>query len=94
MTYEIRILPQARSDLPRLKDFLVGKSPRAARRAAEAIEAAIRSLADFPHRGRNSDREGHKELIVRYGRDGYVILYRVDQRSVVVARIFHGLEQR
>jgi plasmid stabilization system protein ParE len=94
MTHEVRLLPEARADLPRLKTFLAGKSPRAARQAGRAIEAAIRSLAIFPDRGRNSGIENHRELIVRYGRDGYVVLYRVEQRRVIVARIFHGLEDR
>jgi hypothetical protein len=33
-------------------------------------------------------------LIVPFGRDGYVFLYRVEPKAVVVARIFHGREQR
>ncbi len=35
-----------------------------------------------------------RELVVRFGRDAYIIQYRVDSESVVAARIFHSLEQR
>jgi plasmid stabilization system protein ParE len=31
---------------------------------------------------------------MRFGRDGYVVRYRVDERTVIVTRIFHTREQR
>jgi plasmid stabilization system protein ParE len=94
VTRDVRLLPGARSDLLRLKDFLATKNSRAARQAGQTIEAAVRSLAVFPDRGRSSDIPGLRELVVRYGRDGYVVRYRVEPELVVVTRIYHGLEQR
>jgi len=37
---------------------------------------------------------GGRELLVRFGRHGYVVQYRVEGEEVLVARVFHGLEDR
>lgn len=44
--------PQAIRDLQRLRDFLHGKNPDAARRAAVAIRRGLTLLADLPRAGR------------------------------------------
>ena len=38
--------------------------------------------------------EDHRELMVPFSSSGYVVRYRVDIDSVVVARIFHMREDR
>jgi len=80
-------------DLVRLSDFLAGKSPQAARRSADAIKAAVRSLGAFALRGRVTASD-LRELNVEFGRDGYVIQYRVEDDRVLVLRLFHALEDR
>jgi plasmid stabilization system protein ParE len=66
----------------------------AAMRAVEALERAVASLDQFPLRTpRKGSPETH-EMIVRFGRAGYVIRYRVRDDEVVITRIFHGREQR
>ncbi len=84
----------ARNDLVRLQAFLVSKSERAAETAVETISSAVRSLAEFPERGRMLRGGRSRELTVRYGRDGYVLRYRIVEQSVFVYRIFHGRERR
>lgn len=89
----VRLTPAAAADLGRLVDFLSRKSERAAQSAATSIERAVLSLAELSERGRTTPVPGLRELVVRFGRDAYIIQYRVDSDSVVVARIFHSLER-
>jgi plasmid stabilization system protein ParE len=84
----------ALDDLERLEDFLAGKSVRAANAAIDAIEGAIYSLSELPERGRPSPRGKFRELLVPFGKDGYVLRYRVRSNEVVILRIFHARERR
>ncbi|MDQ2861526.1 MAG: type II toxin-antitoxin system RelE/ParE family toxin [Pseudomonadota bacterium] len=76
--------------MSRLVAFLSEKSPRAADRAASVLAGAIRSLDRFSERGRRGPADGLRELIVPFGRDAYIVQYRVEPARVVVARIFPG----
>ncbi|WP_332764712.1 type II toxin-antitoxin system RelE/ParE family toxin [Phenylobacterium sp.] len=88
------VLGRARRDLARLEEFLARKSPGAANRAAATISDAVLSLAELAERG-HLDPEGRfREIAVRFGRDGYVIQYAIEPQRVLVARIFHALEDR
>jgi plasmid stabilization system protein ParE len=87
-------LPAAEADLDRLCDWLAERSARAAADAADAIIDSIYGLADFSERGRLTADPAFRELLVDFGRDGYVVRYRVDGDIVFVVRIFHGREQR
>ena len=93
MTRAVRFLARAKDDLARLDDFLAEKNPDAANRAATTISEAVMSLADNSERGRPG-RGDVRELVVSFGRDGYVVQYRVAPRDVFIARIFHAREQR
>ncbi len=53
----------------------------------------IQSLEAFPDRGWLIAR-GVRELLAPFGRDGYVLRYRVGPTQVTVTRIFHGKERR
>lgn len=75
-------------------DYLAMRSPAAALRAYDTLEAAIRSLDEFSERGRPGPEPELRELIVRFGQGAYVVQYRVDPTTVIVARIFHGREDR
>jgi plasmid stabilization system protein ParE len=90
----VRILPAAEADLDRLCDWLATRSPRAAVNAADAIIDAVYALAEFSERGRLTADPEFRELLVDFGRDGYVVRYRIRGAAVVVVRIFHGRERR
>lgn len=45
-------------------------------------------------RGHLSSEGDARESLVRFGRAGYVIQYRVTHDAVMVLRIFHSLEER
>jgi toxin ParE1/3/4 len=91
---DVRLTSIANRDLARLVDFLADRNPAAALRAYDILEEAILSLDQFSERGRPGPEPGQRELIVPFGSGAYVVQYRVDPTTVVVARIFHGREDR
>lgn len=93
MTYRVVISPSANRDVDRLEDWLAERSPQAALRVGGVLKAAFLSLADMPHRTWRID-EGVRELMVPFGRYGYVIRYEVRESRVIVTRVFHALEDR
>ena len=86
----------ALADLARLHDFLAGRNPDAAHRAIDALTRAVQSLDTFPERGRPAGTPGVRELIVPFGRYGYVMRYAYSASAdeLVVLRIWHGREMR
>jgi toxin ParE1/3/4 len=84
------------ADLARLQAFLAGKDRAASDRAVAALIAAIESLDTFPERGRPCGTLNFRELIVPFGRSGYVLRYAYSaaKDEIVVIRIWHGREAR
>ena len=95
MKREVRLTSIANRDLVRVIEFLADWNPAAAAlRAHDTREAAIQSLDMFSERGRPGPELDLRELIVPFGSGAYVVQYRVEPTTVVVARIFHGREDR
>jgi len=94
LTLRVRISNTAKRDLSRLEDFLIGKSPAAANRAASLIAEAILSLRDFPDRGYGYPLQAVREWPVRFGRSAYIVRYLVGHDEIVILRVFHGREDR
>jgi plasmid stabilization system protein ParE len=67
--------PNALANLERAFVFLSEHDPTAATAAAKAIRTAVAGLADHPLIGRPIDRD-LRELVISFGRTGYVALYR------------------
>ncbi len=84
----------ARADLARLHAFLADKNPAAADRVASVLIAAIQSIEAFPKRGRPTDTANVRELVVPFGRSGYVLryAYSTETDEAIVLRIAHGGE--
>jgi plasmid stabilization system protein ParE len=76
VTYSARAL----ADLDRLVDFLAVENPNAAVAAATVIVDAVTILERHPHIGRPV-RGRLRELVISYGRTGYVALYRAGFRG-------------
>jgi addiction module RelE/StbE family toxin len=74
---------RAFSDLERLADFLIKDAPQAAVTAIEVIRDGIEILERHPFIGRPCE-EGLRELLISYGKSGYVALYSYEQRQDVV----------
>ncbi|MDE1149094.1 MAG: type II toxin-antitoxin system RelE/ParE family toxin [Azospirillaceae bacterium] len=66
-------------------------NPEAANRLARALLAAGHSLAMFPQRGRPGLEPDTRELTVAWP---YVIVYRVRDDMVEIARVWHGAQER
>lgn len=94
MNYVVLLTPDAEDDLARLEDFLVERDASAAIRAAVVIAEAIASLSEHPDRGVPGFRPGVRRIFAPFGASAYVIEYRVDPGKVIIARIFHGREDR
>lgn len=71
------------SDLERLADFLAKDAPKAAIAAINVIRDGIEILERHPLVGRPCE-EGLRELMISYGKSGYVALYSYEQRQDVV----------
>jgi plasmid stabilization system protein ParE len=86
----------AAADLERLHRFLRDRSPAAARQAVAALVDAVESLDTFPERGRPTGTSNIRELIVPFGRSGYVLRYAYSAAAdeTVILRIWHGREAR
>lgn len=93
MIHRVVLTAEAERDLVRLANFLARYNENAARRAGDAIKAALRSLGRMPARARRISADLH-ELDIRFGKSGYVVQFRVDHDAVIVARIFHMREDR
>jgi plasmid stabilization system protein ParE len=65
----------ALANIERAFEFLAREDPGAATRAAAAIREAVETLARHPLIGRPVDGD-LRELVISFGRTGYVALYR------------------
>ncbi len=65
----------ALANLVRAFEFLAGHDPGAAANAATAVREAVETLANHPLLGRRVTGE-LRELVISYGKTGYVALYR------------------
>ena len=83
----------AELDLSNLVKWLGARSPSAADRALEMFFSRVDRLLDFPASAPEVE-DGKRELFVDFGRDGFVVLYRFDQETVFVERVYHGLQDR
>ena len=86
--------PAALRDVARLRAFLLPKNPDAARRAVTAIREGVKLLADHPEAGRpRKDMPADfREWIITFGAAGYVALYRLERKQVLILAIRHGRE--
>jgi plasmid stabilization system protein ParE len=85
--------PRAQREFDNHIDWLAERSPSAARRAALQLLNAIDRLLDFPESAPDIGR-GRREAVVPFGRDGFVLRYRISGQAVIIQRIYHGLQQR
>ena len=72
---EIAYSPNAIANIERAFEYLAEKDPRSALAAASAIRTGVKVLARHPLIGRPAEDE-LRELVISFGRTGYVALYR------------------
>lgn len=90
---QVRFTRPAQADMRRLYEFLRVKNQGAAKRAKAAIVDAIRLLAIHPKIGRPSEDDS-RELVIRFGHNGYLARYRYDEVAdiVLIGALRHQLE--
>jgi toxin ParE1/3/4 len=69
----ILLSPDAVLDVERVRSFLEQRNPDAARRALAAIWHALENLQAFPDAGAPTADPEIRQLVVRFGRSGYII---------------------
>ncbi len=84
----------ARADLIRLRSFIEPHNPEAARRSADNIKEAVKLLTAHPAIGKRVEERQDRELFIPFGQRGYVMRYRLEDKAIVVLRVWHGLEAR
>ncbi len=84
--YDVRFTEAAREDLLELHAFLAEHSIDAAQSAIGTIERALTLLEEFPWSCRASmaiPRSRFRELIIPFGKRGYVALFEIEHDDVV-----------
>ena len=99
--YEVRLTPEALDDLERLFEFVLEREQARdddqlglAEEALEAIRQGLGLLERFPFTCRKvGDSPFLRELVIPYGRTGYVALFEIeDDSTVTVAAVRHQRE--
>ena len=84
----------ARLDLIRLRDFLESKNPNVAKRAAAIILKATDLILDNPTIAHCLEDREDRELFVPFGKNGYILRYRIEEDNILLLRIWHSREAR
>ncbi len=84
----------ALTDVARLYDFLAGKNPDAARRAAAIIRQGAKNIAAHPALGRPVEGmlPEFREWVIEFGQGSYIALYHFDGRQAVILAVRHARE--
>ncbi len=89
----VRWTQPAADDLLHICDYTAERFGTAqARRVADAIYESAASLHEMPNRGRPGRKPNTREMIISGGLP-FVIIYRVGQEAVEIARILHTSQQ-
>ncbi len=92
---QVIVTEGAAEGLERCRQFLVAKSPEAARRAGQTIEQQFLLLETTPDIGRPLPEVPElRELVITFGDSGYVALYRYEptDNAVYVLAFRHQKE--
>ncbi len=101
MSFRVRLTREAGADLDRLYDFVLerelerdGGNLALAEQALAAIRAGIATLETSPFTCRKAGQSPFlRELIIPFGRSGYVALFEIESPTdVVVVAVRHQLE--
>lgn len=87
----IEWLPEASRSLTAQLEWIAERDPWAAIDLGDAVHAAVERLADHPSIGRPGRVPTTRELVV-IGTP-YVVVYRLEQTSVLVLRVLHGAQR-
>jgi plasmid stabilization system protein ParE len=101
VTFKVRLTRDAEADLDRLFDFLVERELardsgdlELPEQAMTALRAGIATLKSSPFTCRKAGNSPFfRELIIQFGRSGYVALFEIeDESTVAVVAVRHQVE--
>jgi len=99
VSFAVRYSAAARDDLVRLYDFLLDRATTVedidlAEQALGAITGAVERLSQSPFIHRKAGDDAFlRELLIPFGRSGYVALFEIDSASTVtILAVRHQLE--
>lgn len=88
-------LPEALDDLNGLYERPERRNPDAAVQAVQAIFAAADTLANNPQRcPQLRTNPNRRKLRVFFGKRGYLIYFEIQNDTVYILQVWHGLEDR
>lgn len=88
---KLQFTHSAQRDLIRLREFIAGKNPQAAKRISQRLKQSILQLTDQPEIGVNVEElPGVQDLIS----GDYLVRYAVLENDIYILRIWHGKEDR
>ena len=90
---KVVVEPRARREIEGQIDYLAARAPKAAEKAFDRLFNVIRALGEFPEIGQ-AVANGHREMVVRFGKYGFIVRYYVTAETVIVRRVFHGSQER
>lgn len=90
---EVRLSLRSLADRDRIFEFLAEADLTAANKALAVLAKGFEDLAAFPEIGRPAGK-GYRRLVLRFGKGGYEIRYRILTDRILVTRIFHTREDR
>ena len=81
-------------DVQRLYRFLADNNREAAKRAAKAIRASVRVIAQHPEIGRPAEgmEPEYREWVIAFGDSGYIALYRYAGGTALIVAVRHQKE--
>ena len=88
----IRWTPAAAADLQNISDYLKERYPHYRQPTMRKLYETIRSLKQWPRRGRPGSEEGTREILLPPL--PYVAVYRVTEQAIEVLRVYHGAQDR
>jgi toxin ParE1/3/4 len=89
---KVRWTPAAAADLEAVHHYLREHEPNLAQSTVIEIREAVRSLKEFPLRGRKGRENGTRELL--HDRLPHIVVYRVKEATVEILRIWHPAQDR
>ena len=86
-------LESAVDDLVRLREFIAKHNPVAAKKAAQKIITAAKTLEEHPELGKPAkDLPLYRDLGIKFGLRGYVLRYRIHENILYVVHLRHYQE--
>ncbi len=89
----VRWLSISRRDLVRLHAFLKDVSPRSATRMVKMLNAAVKTLPEFPHKGPKLEAFPGRDVRALLVGD-YEMRYEIARDELIILRIWHVREDR